>query len=1133
MTVGRVSTLTVEVLRRADPAARVSTLTVEALRRGDPAARVSTLTVEVLVKYPQPIDIDYVIPFSSLKHVTDFIEGDGLSIDSPLLIYNTDDLINMDLAKHYALANDIDVTAENWTPLGATSTPLTGSLDGHGFKIFGLNSTYATNNFGLFYEITTGTIRRLGVATTVAGITAQSSSLYSAVLVGAGHNTTGWLIEDCWVEGKVDTGGDRAGGLIGITNNGGSPDSDLRRNRVAVWLSGTIGTRVGGVTGYSNSTGLTHSDNYFDSDVATTTAQGTGSVGTAKTTTLMQEEATFANFDFVDTWFIDEGVDYPYLWTLPATRPAPIEWSGELLLDHEIPVEWQLEVDPGIESDHAILIEWRQGIAQNHVIPIAWLQGLAIDNSVPVEWTQGILQNHEIPVEWNTVIVPGDYAIPVEWRQGLASDHEMPYDWRQPEVQADSIILIDWTTELLLDHQILFEWINEIVPGDHVIPVEWVQGVATDNEIPITWSGPLGVDHEIPFNWSGVIDADRSIPIEWTTSLLQDHQVPAEWTGGVSQDNEIPVQWSGPLGVDHVIPYAWRGPFADPGSDYVILIDWTTELELDQSIPVEWALDVFADQGMPIEWLLESVIVSLHEIPINWSGPVTSDHVIPYEWMTIIFLELDQQMPIEWHLELEIDRTIPVEWLLGLFGDHTIPVEYHGELLLDGSIPVEWQTPFAAVDFVTPIEWRTELQLDHTMPIEWSLAVLDDNAIPTEWTLDVGPTSSIPVGWVGALGVVCDDVTVSPWSSGSHYTAFGWFGIARLGYTSGAEWRMVLSYGGFNVQVGEPIESAEYVGSSPLTTTLTIDVDVHAELAVDPPAGSGTHLPTTYTLTTAFTNLTYPPSPGGVRPTVDLTSVMEELRDIGALASPAYNVNLVFVDRSGVEGASDVHSVSSLNVIANCDAPEYEIPFEWGGVLGLDNEIPVEWAQEVVVFQDHPLPIEWQQIFFKQFDHMIPWEALGISDTASTLPVEWGGSPGAEAVIPIEWTDPLFALFVTHLDDCNFWVAACDPTEWAAACWNSGWVAEPLEVVEQSDAADLEWGARPEEIGGTWCAELRKAAWETSDNERLWTSDGPCTGWLAEAYDTDWGTQTQSTVWNASRQGTRWTVLEPNVRGDR
>jgi hypothetical protein len=314
-----------------------------------------------------------------------------------------------------------------------------------------------------------------------------------------------------------------------------------------------------------------------------------------------------------------------------------------------------------------------------------------------------------------------------------------------------------------------------------------------------------------------------------------------------------------------------------------------------------------------------------------------------------------------------------------------------------------------------------------------------------------------------------------------------------------------------------------------------VHVRIQAEAAVDPAVVSAGHLPSTYTLTTAFVDYNPPNLPAGFQPTVDLKPIMDELKALGALANPAYNINIVFTDLTG--GPADATMINAglttLNITSDCKFAESEIPIEWREAVVADQQIPYEWLTETFFFADQPIPIEWLQIFFKKFDQMIPWEAQGISDTSYFLPVEWGGSPGAIAKIPFEWIDPLFSLFVEHEDDCNFWVAACEPAEWAAACWTADWVAEPLEVVEQSDASGLEWGAVPEEIGGTWVSELRKAAWETACNETLWTSDPPCTGWLAEACDTEWGTQTQPTGWNATAQGTRWTVLEPNVRGDR
>ena len=116
--------------------------------------RVSQGVAMVLYLNPIPILSDHAMPIEWAGNILDCIaEGDGSSENSPLYISDAADLLAMDLTKHYVLTDNIDITAENWTPLGAASTYLTGSLDGRGFMIFGLNSTYNASHCALFWGI--------------------------------------------------------------------------------------------------------------------------------------------------------------------------------------------------------------------------------------------------------------------------------------------------------------------------------------------------------------------------------------------------------------------------------------------------------------------------------------------------------------------------------------------------------------------------------------------------------------------------------------------------------------------------------------------------------------------------------------------------------------------------------------------------------------------------------------------------------------------------------------------------------------------------------------------------------------------------------------------------------------------
>ena len=130
------------------------------------------------------------------------------------------------LAGHYRLERDIDLPEGlNWTPIGDNPNKFTGSFDGQGFEISGLNSSghqYA----GLFGFTNNANIRNIGVLVGNVSSSAPSPS-YAGGLVGL---VEGGLISNSYakVTGNIssfsnNTHGSpsRAGGLVGRIYDGG------------------------------------------------------------------------------------------------------------------------------------------------------------------------------------------------------------------------------------------------------------------------------------------------------------------------------------------------------------------------------------------------------------------------------------------------------------------------------------------------------------------------------------------------------------------------------------------------------------------------------------------------------------------------------------------------------------------------------------------------------------------------------------------------------------------------------------------------------------------------------------------------------------------------------------------------
>jgi hypothetical protein len=114
---------------------------------------------------------------------------------------------------------------------------------------------------------------------------------------------------DSYALGDVDGAAQYVGGFMGWTLEGG----EFERSYSAGAVTGTA-TSMGGFLGAS-STPPSFLSTYWDTDSSGfTTSDG----GEGRTTTEMTTEATFVDWDFTDTWTIDEGTSYPCL-----------QWQGE------------------------------------------------------------------------------------------------------------------------------------------------------------------------------------------------------------------------------------------------------------------------------------------------------------------------------------------------------------------------------------------------------------------------------------------------------------------------------------------------------------------------------------------------------------------------------------------------------------------------------------------------------------------------------------------------------------------------------------------------------------------------------------------------------------------------------------
>ena len=181
-----------------------------------------------------------------------------------LLAWN--EAVQKDMTLNCTLADNIDLTGKDWTPIGTSfGNSYTGTFDGNGKTITGLTVTGSDRYTGLF-----GFIKG-----TVKNVVLTEINITSGTFVGG---VAGWSfggnIENCSVSGSVsgsDVGGvvgyqqggsitgcsssatvkgtQRAGGVAGATNSGATLTACYATGDVTVENDGTSNAWAGGVVG--------------------------------------------------------------------------------------------------------------------------------------------------------------------------------------------------------------------------------------------------------------------------------------------------------------------------------------------------------------------------------------------------------------------------------------------------------------------------------------------------------------------------------------------------------------------------------------------------------------------------------------------------------------------------------------------------------------------------------------------------------------------------------------------------------------------------------------------------------------------------------------------------------------------
>ena len=274
--------------------------------------------------------------------------------------------VNSNRAGDYKLMNDLDKdstgyatynSGDGWTPLGSGGAPLgfRGSFDGNGKTIADLRCQRGVQNYaGLF-----GYINNSGKS--IINLNLKAVDIYNATnndYVGAFAG----YIENATVSG-ITTSGEVSKPIIEETKSVGGFAGSIKNSTVSdcashcdvsgyQFVSGFSGAETStlsrcistgavngtqGLYGFGDKGGGTWTDVFWDTQTSGVSA-GAGQGGTGKTTAEMKDITTYANFDIAlmsshttETWFIDDGNDYPRLWYEKTSRARVMMGEDELM----------------------------------------------------------------------------------------------------------------------------------------------------------------------------------------------------------------------------------------------------------------------------------------------------------------------------------------------------------------------------------------------------------------------------------------------------------------------------------------------------------------------------------------------------------------------------------------------------------------------------------------------------------------------------------------------------------------------------------------------------------------------------------------------------------------------------------
>jgi type II secretion system protein G len=196
--------------------------------------------------------------------------------------------------------NSTGCTIENCYATGeVTGDSYTGGLVGQNYSS-SITSCYATGSVSGNNDRTGGLVGYNSTGCTIENCYATgevTGDSYTGGLAGQNNGT----IENCYTTGNVN-GVNRTGGLVGYNSTGCTIENCYATGEV------TGDSYTGGLVGRNSGT-ITNS--YYN--LETTGQSDDDGRGSPLTTAKMKDQVNFSNWDFVETWLIDNS--YPYLQT--------------------------------------------------------------------------------------------------------------------------------------------------------------------------------------------------------------------------------------------------------------------------------------------------------------------------------------------------------------------------------------------------------------------------------------------------------------------------------------------------------------------------------------------------------------------------------------------------------------------------------------------------------------------------------------------------------------------------------------------------------------------------------------------------------------------------------------------------